>query len=312
MAVLEPYRGGYFLWKYLPSVEAAAIFCVLWVLATFAYVWKIWKTRLWFGAPFAVGCFSLWPCPSTPQTSFTNRGMPTVEFVGYAARASAHTKTGKLMPFAIQNSMILLAPVLFAASIYMTLGRVVRAIKGEKHSVIRPGWLTKLFVTGDILSLAIQGSAAGLMIIRDIAKIGQGLVIAGLVFQIIIFGLFCLTAIQFHRRMRRDAAAAYVPVEVKWEQTLQMLYGVSALVMERSIFRVVEFIMGNDGYLLSTEWPVYVFDAVPMLLAMGIFWQWWPSFGSSTEQEESSWGATRTTSDISLRGLTSNKGEPMP
>ena len=235
-----------------------------------------------------------------------------MEFVGYAARASAHTKTGKLMPFAIQNSMILLAPVLFAASVYMTLGRVVRAVKGERHSVIRPDWLTKLFVTGDILSLAVQGSAAGLMIISELAKIGQGLIIAGLVFQIIIFGLFCHTAVQFHRRMRRDATSAYVPVEMRWEQTLHMLYGVSALVMERSIFRVVEFIMGNDGYLLSTEWPVYVFDAVPMLLAMGNFWQWWPSFVNSAEREESSWGATGTTSDISLRGLTANKGGSMP
>jgi hypothetical protein len=65
-----------------------------------------------------------------------------------------------------------------------------------------------------------------------------------------------------------------------------MLYGVSALVMARSLFRVVEFIMGNDGYLLSTEWPNYVFDAVPMLVAMGIFWWWWPSVAGSTGTDE--------------------------
>ncbi len=234
-----------------------------------------------------------------------------MEFVGYATRASAHDKTGKLMPYAIQSMMILLAPVLFAASVYMTLGRVVRAVKGEKNSVIGPDWLTKLFVTGDILSLAVQGGGGGMMIVSDLAKIGQGIVVAGLVVQIVIFGVFCFTAAHFHRRMRRDPMAAYIPVELKWEQTLQMLYAVSALVMARSVFRVVEFILGNDGYLLSTEWPNYVFDAVPMLFAMVIFWRWWPSMVSSTSTEEG-WGVTTSMSDLSPSGMALNKGVPEP
>lgn len=234
-----------------------------------------------------------------------------VEFVGYATRASAHNKTGKLMPFAVQNTMILLAPVLFATSVYMTLGRVVRAVNGEKHLVIRPNWLTKFFVTGDILSLAIQGSGAGLMIVSELAKMGQGIVIAGLVVQIIIFGLFCLTAVQFHHRMRDDAEAADVPVRLKWEQMLYMLYGVSALVMARSVFRVAEFIMGNDGYLLSTEWPIYVFDAVPMLFAMVIFWKWWPSIASSAVRGDSSWGTMTSMDDLSPRRA-ENRGASLP
>jgi hypothetical protein len=61
MAVLEPYKGGYFLWKYLPSIEAATIVSVLWVLVTAAHVWKIWRMRAWFGIPFAVGGFSRSP-----------------------------------------------------------------------------------------------------------------------------------------------------------------------------------------------------------------------------------------------------------
>ncbi|KAK0654855.1 RTA1 like protein-domain-containing protein [Cercophora newfieldiana] len=282
MAVLEPYRGGYYLWKYLPSIEAAAIVSVLWALVTVAHVWKIWKTRAWFNIAFAVGGF--------------------MEFIGYAARASAHDKTGNLMPFVIQNTMILLAPVLFAASIYMTLGRVIRAVKGERFSFIRPGRLTKLFVAGDILSLTIQGSAAGLMIISKLAKMGQTIVIVGLVVQIVIFGLFCVTAVSFHRRMKRDVVVAATCARgesLKWEQLLRMLYGVSGLIMVRSLFRVVEFIMGTDGYLLSTEWPIYVFDAVPMLFAMAIYWWWWPSMVSSVGSGNENWAAMTSMSDLS-------------
>lgn len=182
------------------------------------------------------------------------------------------------MPFVIQNNMILLAPVLFAASIYMVLGRVIRATKGEAHSIIKPRRLTRLFVMGDILSLAVQGTGGGLMVVAEHGKLAQVIVILGLVLQIVIFGLFCTTAFLFHSRMRRDPLTDYhVAAEVEWEQVLYMLYGVSALIMFRSVFRVIEFIMGADGYLLSTEWPLYIFDAVPMLLVMVVFWRWFPS-----------------------------------
>ncbi|KAF7557171.1 hypothetical protein G7Z17_g954 [Cylindrodendrum hubeiense] len=146
MAVLEPYKHGYYLWKYIPSIEVAGIFCVLFSVATGFHAYRIFKTRQWFCIPFAIGGY--------------------MQFVGYACRAAAHDRTGKLMPYAISNNNILLAPVLYAASIYMTLGRIVRSVHGEKYSLINVKWLTVLFVSGDILSLAIQGAAAGMMIHR--------------------------------------------------------------------------------------------------------------------------------------------------
>lgn len=55
-----------------------------------------------------------------------------------------------------------------------------------------------------------------------------------------------------------------------------MLYGTSALIMVRSIFRVVEYVMGRDGYPLQHEWTLYVFDALLMVLAMVVFAWWYP------------------------------------
>lgn len=51
---------------------------------------------------------------------------------------------------------ILLAPALFAASIYMELGRIILLVDGEAHSIIKKKWLTKLFVSGDVLSFIFQ------------------------------------------------------------------------------------------------------------------------------------------------------------
>ena len=55
MAKLEPFRGDYYLWKYLPSAVAAAIFLVLFLVATLVISWRIWRTRTWFCSAFAVG-----------------------------------------------------------------------------------------------------------------------------------------------------------------------------------------------------------------------------------------------------------------
>jgi hypothetical protein len=52
--------------------------------------------------------------------------------------------------------LILVAPPLFAASIYMTLGRVILQLDAEPASLIRVRWLTKIFVVGDVISFLLQ------------------------------------------------------------------------------------------------------------------------------------------------------------
>ncbi len=58
----------------------------------------------------------------------------------------------------MQSLGLLLAPALFAASIYMILGRIIRLVNGESHSPVRRTWLTKLFVAGDVLSFLTQSA----------------------------------------------------------------------------------------------------------------------------------------------------------
>jgi hypothetical protein len=55
---------------------------------------------------------------------------------------------------------ILLAPALFAASIYMILGRIIILVDGQDHSMIRPQWLTKIFVIGDVVCFLLLAGGA--------------------------------------------------------------------------------------------------------------------------------------------------------
>lgn len=56
-----------------------------------------------------------------------------------------------------------------------------------------------------------------------------------------------------------------------------MLYATSALILIRCIFRIIEYAMGSEGYLLAHEWPLYIFDALLMVATMAIFYVWYPS-----------------------------------
>lgn len=182
------------------------------------------------------------------------------------------------MPYVIQSTLILIAPALFAASIYMVLGRVIRGVLAEFRSVIPVKWLTSIFVCGDVVSFAVQASGAGIMVTGDSMKTGENIILGGLIVQVVMFGLFVVVAGIFHSRLRQWPTAPFLEDRAKWESILAMLYTVSVFILVRSIFRVIEYSMGQDGYLLKHEWTLYVFDAVLMFGVVVAFAYKFPSW----------------------------------
>ena len=83
-----------------------------------------------------------------------------VEAVGYIGRAMSASQSPDwtLGPYIMQSTLLLIAPALFAASIYMELGRIISLVKAEKLAIIRVNWMTKVFVAGDVLSFLMQAS----------------------------------------------------------------------------------------------------------------------------------------------------------
>ncbi|THV52979.1 hypothetical protein BGAL_0063g00370 [Botrytis galanthina] len=257
MAKLEPYSGDYYLWNYIPSITAAVIFIILFIITTALHTWRMFKTKSWFCTAFCIG------------------GL--FEFIGYIGRVMAVNSTGTLMPYIIQSFFTLVAPAFLAASIYMTLGRIMRYVHGEHHSLIRINWLTKIFVIADVLSFFVQGGSSGLMFNTSTASLGEKVVLAGLFIQIIAFAFFLFTALVFERRMRREPTPESFVVEANWIHHLHCLYVISALILVRSVFRVVEYAAGQKGYPLMHEWTLYTFDTVPMWIVTVIFFIWYPS-----------------------------------
>lgn len=70
-----------------------------------------------------------------------------------------------------------------------------------------------------------------------------------------------------------------------------MLYVSSGLILIRSVFRLIEYLQGQDGELLSKEIYLYVFDAALMLLVMICFNWKYPSIFTSDSR-------SRNTEDV--------------
>ncbi|KAF9552161.1 RTA1-domain-containing protein [Agrocybe pediades] len=254
-------HAAFALYRYAPSLAGCIVFCVLFTLTTGLHSLQLFRTRTWYMIPFAIG------------------GL--FELVGYAARAvSASQEPGfwTLLPYILQSVFLLVAPALFAASIYMILGRIILLTDGEKKAIIRRSWLTKLFVSGDVLSFLMQSTGGALMATASSdpskQKLGENVIIGGLFVQLIVFGLFIVVAGIFHLRLARSPTAASRQPHVRWRTYLTVLYTTSFLILIRSLFRVIEYLQGYNGFLLTTEAFLYVFDATLMFLTMAVMnWQ---------------------------------------
>lgn len=104
-------------------------------------------------------------------------------------------------------------------------------------------------------------------------NIGNGLVIATLILQLLWFLFFVVVAVMFHRSMRMVPTLTAQRPDIRWQNYLITLYVVSILVMIRSLFRAIEYIEGRTGSLQSTEVFFYIFDSLLMFMAV-VYLHW--------------------------------------
>lgn len=115
----------------------------------------------------------------------------------------------------------------------------------------------------------IGGSRA----IPALYNIGNGVVIASLILQLLWFSFFVVVAFMFHRSMTLVPTAAARRPQIRWQSYLTTLYVVGFFVMVRSLFRAIEFIQGSNGSIQSKEILFYMFDPVLMFLAV-VYLHW--------------------------------------
>ncbi|KAL4728042.1 hypothetical protein ACLX1H_004751 [Fusarium chlamydosporum] len=248
------------LYRYDPSLPAAVVSVVIFAILTVAHTWRLFRVRAYYFTAFTIGGI--------------------FETVGYAGRIWSHFDKLSVGGFVLQAIPILVAPALFAASIYMILGRLIRTVGASHLSLVPVQWVTRIFVTGDVIAFSLQAGGGGIQSAGtlELYEMGEKIIIAGLLVQIVVFGFFVITSFLFHYRLLKSPTTESLRGDIPWKRYLYVLYVSSFLILVRSIFRVVEYLQGNKGYLISHEIFLYVFDAILMALVMIVLVIWYVEY----------------------------------
>ncbi|KAK0373304.1 RTA1 [Colletotrichum limetticola] len=248
------------LYRYTPSLPAAIVSAAVFAVLTILHFWRLYRARAVYFTAFALGGV----CECGPAGKLPPTRTP---------EASCSTIGG----FVMQAILILVAPALYAASIYMILGRLIRTLRADNLSLLPVPWVTKIFVTGDVVSFTMQAGGGGIQAAGtlELYDIGEKIIIVGLLVQIVVFGFFIITTILFHHRISRKPTSVAIEGIVPWRRYLWVLYITSLIILVRSVFRVIEYLQGNRGYLISHEIFLYIFDTVLMVAVMAIFLVWY-------------------------------------
>ncbi|KAF2467091.1 RTA1-domain-containing protein [Lindgomyces ingoldianus] len=244
------------IWMFSCSTALAIVVSIFYLIPTLVLTWQTFiKYRSWFFLCVLIGS--------------------ALEVGGYIARAVSSKQVSSIPPYAISSTLIIIAPVFVAAGNYLLIGRLIRAVLHPSHHRIFgiPAHLiTKTFVGCDILSFLIQASGSGIASSGswegNTAKIGTNVLIGGLSTQVATFVWFLAIVMRFwshtHAEVKPDAPRG-------WFRVLQAIWISSCLILVRSIYRVIEFALGINGYPFTHEWIFYVFEALPMLPAISVF-----------------------------------------
>ncbi|EJD46527.1 RTA1-domain-containing protein [Auricularia subglabra TFB-10046 SS5] len=238
-------------YKYDASEAAAMLFCVVFGICLLAHLIQATRYRTLWVWPLILGLI--------------------LEVLGFTMRWYSIEELFVSWPVIIHDVTVIIAPAFITAQNYMMVGRMITYL-GKEYSPVSQTLITVIFVLADVASIITQG-VSGLMLNGtdlNTTRTAFKVLIVGLVFQVVMFLIFVCITVVFDRRTRRALGAKRRPI-----QPLFVAFYISAgMIILRSIYRASEFsslkltATGATGYALDHEWLLYVWDALPMTVAV--------------------------------------------
>lgn len=186
------------------------------------------------------------------------------------------------IPFSIQYCCLAFSPAFLAAAIYITFSRIVTTF-GSENSRVPPRWYPRIFIACDILSLSLQVTGGGVISSANspldrVITVGKGIIITGLVSQVVTLLIFILLALDFGictwRRSRNVGDAAYDSQYTRLRRSFLFRGFVVALststlaIFTRCVYRVAELSDGFDGKVIHNEPGFIVLEGVMIAIAV--------------------------------------------
>ncbi|KAF8597902.1 RTA1-domain-containing protein [Ceratobasidium sp. AG-I] len=178
--------------------------------------------------------------------------------------------------------LTVLSPCGFIATVYMLLSRLSYHIQAEDLLIIKPTFITKIFVTSDIVTLLVQGAGGAMESNenRSSAELGHKLFLIGLIVQLISFILYMVVFLVFLYRVRTWRSVQWNTrpdgFSKHWLALVSMMCISCVGILIRSVFRTIENAQGFGGYLATHEGYFYLLDCLPLWIAVVVFNITWP------------------------------------
>jgi hypothetical protein len=196
--------------------------------------------------------------------------------VGYAGRVILYNNPFDETGFQMQICCLIISPAFVSAGLYLTLKHIVINF-GESWSRLPPAWYTRIFITGDILSLVLQGAGGGIAATADdgsdLQDIGSNLMVAGVVLQVVVLSCFGALLVEYtlrtyRRRDQLSAAAMRLFHKTSFRCFIFAIIVGFLGIFIRCIYRIPELTGGWGSELMRDETDFIVLEGVMIVMSV--------------------------------------------
>ncbi|KAH7127932.1 RTA1 like protein-domain-containing protein [Dactylonectria estremocensis] len=247
---------------YGPNLGASIFFAIgFGCLFVASVTLGIWKKTYTYAAAIALGLL--------------------LETLGHIGRALMHDNPWNKGAFQLQICAIILAPTFICISIYLTLKHVTLAIS-PSISRIAPKWYPIIFLPADVSCLILQALGGGLAAAAkkdkpDLLDAGNRLIIAGIVLQVVVLGVFGLMALDYLARAKKQLHGPEVTESGlrTWKDKRFRQFGGAVLaayimIFTRCVYRIAEMAGGWGNHIMQDEPSFLVLDSTLVLVGSAL------------------------------------------
>ncbi|GAC77149.1 hypothetical protein PANT_25d00001 [Moesziomyces antarcticus T-34] len=148
----------------------------------------------------------------------------------------------------------------------------------SRFSFIPPRLVTRIFVCSDVLTFVVQVAAGGIQStgVQDLVAIGDKLFLAGVAAQGASYMLFSVLVLYALIQLVRSTHGSLSSLSYASKKFVVAIALSSLMIIIRSVYRIIEFAQGNEGYLVSQEKYLFGLDAAPLIIAISVWVIVWP------------------------------------
>ncbi|KAF8328858.1 RTA1 like protein-domain-containing protein [Cantharellus anzutake] len=280
---------------YVPSAVAAVIFGTVYVIFGCTFLFHIFRTKSWWSLCLPIGAIisSAGYFLRIVVRQDQNQHSLGLFIPMHVPSATANIKeTISDHPlYHSRNLSIVLSPCAFLAFNYIVYGHLIVAVDGllagkrgrkakSDYSYIPPRLVKHVFVWSDVTTFLIQSFGGSMEASHTTYNLGSKIFLIGIILQFLSYLFFLSMVTLAHRKLLEKPVDATFP-DGGWshptKRLFYTLYYSSVLICVRNAYRMVELALGWNGVLWKNEVFFLTLDAVPLILAIGIYMFVWPS-----------------------------------